>query len=97
MPRLTQAEEDALAAQMEADADDPDAWGEPVYSPPRTWTAGLTLEVSFPGPTARRIYDHADRLEGDIIELVRVYVERGLDQDDAAEAAQARAQSTQTR
>jgi len=36
---------------------------------------------------AERIYRHARALDGDVVELVRRYVERGLDADDAAEAA----------
>ncbi len=89
MPRLTREEEEALAAQMEADADDADAWGKAVRSDPRTEYAGAEITVDYPGETAHRIYERAAQRDVSILDLIRLYVERGLDADDAAEARSA--------
>ncbi len=91
--RLTMTQEEALAVleAMEGGEYESDDWeyakgpAQPVHKP------GHQICVDYDNETAHRMLDRA-RKRGDMsfIDLIRVYVEQGLDADDAAEAVTAK-------
>ncbi len=54
MPRMTREEEETFVAQVEADLDDPDAWGEPLQGAPPSSDSGRCCRYASTPTCTRR-------------------------------------------
>ena len=82
MPRLTPGEEEALADQLEADLDDPEAWEAEEASPPREGPVrlGAVVSVRFNAEDTERLRRAAGELGEPYTALIRRLVRERLDE-----------------
>lgn len=75
---LTRKERQELIAQVERDADDPDAWGEAVEAEPHNRRFGAQISLRLPPDVADALWAEAQRRGIGGTVLARELIEQGL-------------------